>query len=246
MKFTNPPRSLSKNIFLNLSLFFLFYCQIYGASLHLLPHFSADFIRRPIVQITRNISWSTRLFGGIDGDILKEEHFEEFVTRPFNDKNVLEIFQKFTHQTFTTNEPQLLYLYGPQGSDKTHLAREAAFTFLKDKKRVLFLKAISIYQYLDKHNFCISPLGRMPAYHTRQLNPYNVIIIDDLYSFEEPEICGAVATYLLHLLCSNKKQKIIITTNIPHERFIDDLKEYQSPQKQAFLAKKIQSITTIL
>ncbi|MCE2715968.1 MAG: hypothetical protein LW696_01635 [Alphaproteobacteria bacterium] len=115
---------------------------------------------------------------------------------------------------------------------------------------MLFLKAGAMYQYLDDHNFCISPLGRMPAYHTRQLNPYNVVIIDDLYSedfhFEGPEISGAVATYLLHLLYNQKRQKIIITTSTPHERFIKDLVKYLSPEEEASLAKQIRSVTTLL
>ncbi|MCE2715969.1 MAG: hypothetical protein ACK4V2_05375 [Pseudomonadota bacterium] len=129
MKSTNPPRSLSKSIFLKLSLFFLFCYQIYGASLHLLPRLGVDFVKRPIAQTTRNISLRTRFLGGIDGDTLEEKRFKNSVTQHFKDKKVLEIFQKFTRQPFTNNGSQLLYLHGPEGSGKTHLAREAAFSF---------------------------------------------------------------------------------------------------------------------
>lgn len=201
---------------------------------HALSHMATKFVRRPVHQITRDISLRTRFFGGIDGQqsYLQKQHarFNNYPIDFAQDQEILDQLKTFT--AFPQAAESKLFYLGPRTVDATHLAVAAAYELASQKKRVLFLTG-SMYNYFQ--NKCFTPYGLFPENHLRHLKGYDVVIVDGIYGWPgwyEDYLLHSTKVYLTHLLRDLKDTKIIVSAVKPYEYLINELVTdgYVAPQ----------------
>ncbi len=228
---------MKKRMFIKFALFCLLGFHVCEAAFeYALSHMATKFIRRPVHQITRDVSLRTRFFGGIDGQqSYLNKQYARFNNYPVNfaqDQKILDQLKTFTALPQTA-ESKLFYL-GPRTGDATHLAVAAAYELAFQKKRVLFLTSI-MYNYFQ--NKCFTPYGLFPENHLRHFKGYDVVIVDGIYgwpSWEDDHLSNANKLYLAHLLRDLKNTKIIISSAKPYEQLVRELVTdgYVAPQDE--------------